>query len=161
MLRYTTFAIVSLFACGVASAQYPITPFGGYHRPTANPALNCPNGFCGTTPQSCVGGNCATGQMICGPDGCYAPGTAPGSVNPYLPGAPLGGSWTQPAASWRYRTPTSGYYQIQPYPLPGSGYPGYPNVPAPRRDRYRACCTNLTTWFRRVPDASRVRDAVI
>jgi len=154
MLRHTTFAMLSLFACSVASAQYPVMPFGTFGAPRVSPAYqapggsygiqrggcvggncptgNCPNGNCpnGNCPNgncatgSCATGNCGTGGMICGPNGCYAPGTASGSYNPYLPRPPLGG-WT----------PTNGNYRIQPYPLPSSTYPGYPNIPSAYRNR--------------------------
>lgn len=161
MLRHTTFALLSLCACSVASAQYPITPFGNFNRPTVTPSLNCPNGFCGTRPQTCVGGNCATGdcanghcangQMICGPNGCYAPGTAPGSVNPYLNRPPLGNSWTPTNGTWRPVAPTNGNYRIQPYPMPGSTYPGYPNIPSAYRNRSLPAVGNSHLYGAPVP----------
>jgi hypothetical protein len=129
MLRHTAFAIAGSFVCGVASAQQPLTPYLNYGS-GINPAVNCPNGFCGTPQANCPNGNCGTGGMICGPNGCYVPRTAPA---PYLPRLPLGNAWTQPAGAWRY--PASGNYRIQPYPTPSSSYPGFPNIPV-ARDRH-------------------------
>lgn len=133
MLRHTTFALVSLFACGVASAQQPLSPYFNYGGSTVNPSVNCPNGFCGTQSGNCANGNCATGnygvgsysngQMICGPNGCYAPGTAPGSVRPL------------PTNYWPTNRPYGSQYQTLPYTVPSSSYPGFPNIPSARRDR--------------------------
>lgn len=141
MLRHTAFSIVSLLACSVASAQYPITPFGSYGSPRLNPAYaptgaysgiqrggcvggNCPTGSCpngNCTAANCANGNCAGGQMICGPSGCFPAG----SGYRYQPQWPVGNGWT----------PTNGNYRIQPYPMPGSTYPAYPNVPSAYRNR--------------------------
>jgi hypothetical protein len=118
MLRHTAFAIVSLFACGVASAQQPLTPYWNYGGTTTNPSLNCQNGFCGTQ-----AGNYGNGQMICGPNGCYAPGTAPGTVRP---------SQTN---YWPLNRPYGSQYHTLPYTTPSSSYPGFPNIPSARRDR--------------------------
>lgn len=133
MLRHTTFALVSLFACGVASAQQPLNPYYNYGGTVGNPALNSPNGFCGTQSGNCANGNCATGnygvgsysngQTICGPNGCYAPGTAPGSVRPL------------PTNYWPTNRPYGSQYQTLPYTTPSSTYPGFPNIPSARRDR--------------------------
>jgi len=125
MLRHTAFALVSLFACGVASAQQPLTPYFNYGGSTANPGLNCQNGFCGTQPQNYNAYqpvNYNNGQMICGPNGCYAPGTAPGSVRP------------QPTNYWPTNRPYGSQYQTLPYTTPSSSF-GFPNIPSARRER--------------------------
>jgi hypothetical protein len=132
MLRHTTFALVSLFACGVASAQQPYFNYN-YGGSTVRPSANCPNGFCGTQSGNCATGNCATGncavgtysngQMICGPNGCYAPGTAPGSVR------------STPTNYWPTNRPYGSQYHTLPYSTPSSSYPGFPNIPSARRDR--------------------------
>jgi hypothetical protein len=158
MLRHTTFAIVSLFACGVASAQQPLSPYWNYGGQTGNPAYHRPIGTYGTQPGTCVGGNCPTGNcrtgncatgncatgnyanggMICGPNGCYAPGTAPGSVNPYLPRLPVQNGYPQPSGySLPYGTQMNPNYRTLPaYSVPSSSYPGFPNVPSARRERH-------------------------
>lgn len=141
MLRHTTFALVSLFACGVASAQQPYFNYN-YGGSTVNPSATCPNGMCGTQGGSCATGNCASGncaagnfangQMICGPNGCYAPGTAPGSVR----STPTN-YW--PTNYWPtnrpYGSQYGSQYQTLPYTTPSSSYPGFPNIPSARRDR--------------------------
>ncbi|MBL8849754.1 MAG: hypothetical protein JNG89_08720 [Planctomycetaceae bacterium] len=141
MLRHTTFAIVSLFACGVASAQQPLTPYWNYNGQSVNPGYTNPNGYYGSQGGSCVGGNCATGNcptgaraqggMICGPNGCYAPGTAPGSsTSQYWP--------RLPQMNWPFGSQNAPVYRTQPaYSTPGSTYPAFPNIPSARRDRYQ------------------------
>jgi hypothetical protein len=130
MVRHTTFALVSLFACGVASAQQPYFNYGGS---TVNPSASCPNGFCGTQSGNCANGNCAVGsysngQMICGPNGCYAPGTAPGSVR----STPTN-YW--PTNYWPANRQYGSQYHTLPYTTPSSSYPGFPSIPSARRDR--------------------------
>lgn len=140
MLRHTAFAIVGMFACGVASAQQPLTPYFNYGGSTANPALNCQNGYCGTQQQNYNAyrpvGNYNQGQMICGPNGCYAPGTAPGTSRPW------------PTNLWPLNRPngTQYQYQPQPYTMPSSTYPGFPNIPSARRDRYQPTVGNYNQF---------------
>lgn len=128
MLRHITFAIVSLAACGVASAQYPYSPYPNYGG--TNSRLNCANGFCGTPSANCPNGNCATGPTICGPNGCYTPGTAPGSYHPYQQQYSSPSNWMRPNLSWPYRGPTSNYRTMPAYPVPSSSYNGFPNIPS-------------------------------
>jgi hypothetical protein len=134
MLRHTAFAIVGMFACGVASAQQPLTPYWNYGGNTSNSSLNCQNGFCGTQV-----GNYSNGQMICGPNGCYAPGTAPGTVRP---------SQTN---YWPLNRPYGSQYQTLPYTTPSSSYPGFPNLPSARRDRHLPTAGNYYQFQNPMP----------
>lgn len=123
MFKYATFAIASLFACSLASAQQPYAPYGNY---STYPSRNCANGFCATYPATCANGQCGPRPTICGPNGCYQPGNSYGRLNRY---APL------PSLNWPFGTYRSNYQGPASYPAPSSSYHGFPNIPSGYRSR--------------------------
>lgn len=146
MLRYTAFAVLTCFAGSVASAQQPLFPTWG--NGAGYPAANCPHGFCGTQPGTCINGNCAASQMICGPNGCYMPGTAPGGVNPYRPGLPQPTYYPQPVRTLPYTPQPSPVYRALPvYSAPSSSYPGFPNLPTGVRRERSLPGNGVNPWF--------------
>ncbi|MFO1092849.1 MAG: hypothetical protein U0992_05965 [Planctomycetaceae bacterium] len=78
MLRHITFAAaVTMLACSVASAQYPVAPFGSYSGYRLSPVAattspyygagyNYGTGYNGIRAGGCVGGNCPTGNCATG-----------------------------------------------------------------------------------------------